>query len=124
MAEWDATDEVVRAAWANETDTTEMGAYACVLAAVEIAIGLVAIRRAETLTGADYYVAPPGSVVNDLEDCVRLEISGMDKGSGPAVQYRVKAKLDQAARGDSNLPAIAGVIGFQSCLIVLRRLGE
>src|SRR4051794_2410421 len=55
---WGVTDARTRAAWANEIDTTEAGAYACALAAVELLKGLVAVGRAETGTGADYYIGP------------------------------------------------------------------
>ena len=43
--EREATDERTRNAWANEIDTTEAGAYACVLAAVELFDGLVTVKR-------------------------------------------------------------------------------
>lgn len=109
-------------AWANDTDATEAGACACALAAVELVDGLVAVRRAETKTGADYYVAPKGSAVRDLEDCLRLEVSGVDKGRESVVNTRVGEKLAQAAAGDSNLPAMAGVVGFKAKLIVLTDL--
>ena len=109
-------------AWANDTDATEAGACACALAAVELIDGLVAVRRAETKTGADYYIAPRGSSVGDLEDCLRLEVSGVDKGLESAVNRRVGEKLAQAAAGHSNLPAMAGVVGFKVKLIVLADL--
>jgi hypothetical protein len=110
--EWEQPDERVQRAWANETDTTEAGAYACVLAAVELMTGMVAVRRAETATGADYYIGPPGAGEEDLEDCFRLEVSGLDRGSKADVFSRLNRKVEQAQRGRSNLPAIAGVIGF------------
>jgi len=122
VAEWAATDERARAAWANEIDTTEAGAYALALAAVELANGMVAIRRAETRTGADYYLAPPQRGVDDLEDCYRLEVSGVDKGPVAIVQQRLQAKLEQARSGTSNLPAIAGVVGFRASLVLLQSL--
>ena len=78
LVEWEATDERSRGAWANHSDTTEAGAYACALAAVEVTGGLVAIRRAETGTGADYYIGPPDQPLDDLEGCLRLEVSGTD----------------------------------------------
>ena len=109
-------------AWANETDATEAGACALVLAAVERADGLVAMRRAETLTGADYYVAPEGSEPRDLEACLRLEVSGVDHGTKSAVNSRLTAKLEQAYRGNSDLPAMAGVVGFKVKTILLARL--
>lgn len=120
--EWEATDESIRRAFANEIDTTEAGAYACVLAAVEMLYGLVAVHRAETKTGADYYVAEPGVSTDDMEEYTRLEVSGVDNGSDAVVRHRLKEKLDQLARGDSNLPGIAGVIGFRIQRILLDNL--
>jgi len=120
--EWEETDSRSRAAHANEIDATEAGACACVLAAVELGMQMVAIHRAETAIGADYYIAPAGSTVADLEAALRLEVSGVDKGSASVVAHRLKAKLEQAAVGASNLPALAGVVGFRVKLIMLRRV--
>lgn len=122
VAEWHVTDERTKAAWANETDATEAGAYACALAAVELTNGLFAVRRAETKTGADYYIAPAGQALEDLEDCYRLEVSGVDKGTAAVVSRRLEMKLEQAAVGVSNLPAMAGVVGFRAKLILFERL--
>ena len=116
---WPASDERIRGAWANETDATEAGAYACVLAAVELAAGLVAVRRAETMTGADYYIACPGDAADDLEGCLRLEVSGVDRGPLRTVARRLTQKLEQLADGASNLPAMAGVVGFEARAILL-----
>ena len=122
LVQWAITDERTRRAWANETDATESGAYACALAAVELVDQLVAVHRAETKTGADYYVAPKGTSLDDLENCLRLEVSGVDRGSDGVVRQRLIAKLKQAAGGNSNLPAVAGVVGFQTRLIMLAEL--
>ena len=122
VVEWLRPDARTRDAWANAIDATEAGAYACALAAVELADGLVAVRRAETLTGADYYVAPPGSSPDDLEECLRLEVSGVDRGPERAIKQRLRTKLAQAAAGNSNLPALAGVVGFKARLIMLAEL--
>ena len=120
--EWQSSDTRTRSAWANDIDATEAGAYACVLAAVELLDGLVAVRRAETSTGADYYVAPRGDAPDDLENCLRLEVSGVDHGPERTITQRLRAKLAQAARGKSSLPALAGVVGFEARLIVLADL--
>ena len=85
---------------------------------------LVAVGRAETLTGADYYVAPQGSMPGDLEGCLRLEVSGVDSGSNTVVGRRLKNKLAQARRGLSDLPAIAGVAGFRARLVLLADLPQ
>jgi hypothetical protein len=123
-AEWQHTDQRTRNAHANEIDATEAGACAVVLAAVEHVMRLVAIHRAETLKGADYYMAAIGSSAADLEDAIRLEISGVDRGAPGAVAYRLKIKLEQAAAGKSNLPAMAGVAGFRSKIVMLRRVEQ
>jgi hypothetical protein len=120
--DWVPTDERTRNAHANEIDATEAGAYACVLAAVELLMRMVAIHRAETATGADYYIAPTDSMGADLEEALRLEVSGIDKGSLAAVTRRLNVKLEQAAKGASNLPALAGVVGFRARLIMLRHV--
>ena len=124
LVEWEQTDDRTRGAWANRIDTTEAGAYACVLAAVELLAGLVAVRRAEQLTGADYYVAPPGASSDDFESMIRLEVAGRDMASVSGIASLLECKLQQAASGDSNLPAIAGVVGFRVRLIHLANLEE
>lgn len=124
VAQWNKVDERTRGAWANEIDATEAGACACVLAAVELSDGLVAVHRAETRTGADYYIAPPGRTLEDLEDCLRLEVSGVDRGAPSVINQRLREKREQTVAGESNLPAMAGVVGFQSLVIRLSRVEE
>ena len=121
-AEWIAPDARVRGAWANEDDATEAGAYSCILAAVEMKKGMVAVRRAETGSGADYYVGPADGAMDDLEACMRLEISGVDKGDTSSVTRRLQVKIAQVSGGNGNLPALAGVIGFRAKLIALREV--
>ena len=121
---WTSPDERTKLAWANEIDATEAGAYGVSLAAVELSRGMVAVRRAETLTGADYYVAPLGSSADDLEACFRLEVSGTDKGNRAVMRQRLEGKLEQAAAGCSNLPAIAAVVGFRERAILIADLAE
>lgn len=122
--EWNAPDARTSHAWANTTDTTEAGAYGCVIASLELARGLFAVRRAETGTGADYYVGPEGSGADDLEDCIRLEVSGVSDGDTNAVKKRLLEKVAQAQRGNSSLPAVAGVMGFSERLVMLKDVPE
>jgi hypothetical protein len=110
--EWSVPDLRTERAHANLIDATEAGAYAVCLAAVELERGLVAVGRAETRTGADYYVAGPDHTGHDLEDCIRLEISAVDKGASATLKQRLREKLQQARNGDSNRPAVAAVVGF------------
>jgi hypothetical protein len=85
---------------------------------------LVAVRRAETLTGADYYVAPVGADINDMETCLRMEVSGVDAGNAPEVRARLRQKLRQTEKGRSNLPALAAVVGFRERLIAIAHMGD
>ena len=119
---WLVCDQRTRNAWANDTDATRDGAYAMAIAAVEIARGLFAVHRAETLTGADYYIAPLGKSLDDLETCFRLEVSGVGAGARSVVEQRLKTKLLQTQNGISNLPAVAGIVGFAAKLILLATL--
>jgi hypothetical protein len=121
---WVPPDARTRGAWANTRNTTEDGAYCCVIAGVEELRGLTAVRRAETGTGADYYVGPPGAGEDDLEDCLRLEVSGVDAGDHRHVAVRLLEKVQQARDGNSSLPAIAGVVGFAARLLMIRDVEE
>jgi hypothetical protein len=121
---WEKTDARTQAALNNAIDTTEDGACACVIAAVELSEGLFAVQRTETRTGADYYVAPSGQGTDDLEDCWRLEISGTDKGSSAALKRLLQQKVQQTRGGTSNLPALAGVIGFKILSILVEYVQE
>lgn len=120
--EFGSPDKRTLGAWANEIDTTECGAYGVCLAAVEAQESLVAVKRAETLTGADWYVAPVGVDVSDLEACYRLEVSGVDAGSRSVVEARLRQKVEQTRRGSSNLPAIASVVGFKERLVAISKV--
>lgn len=104
----------------NRDDATRDAAYLCVIAAAELLEGWVAVGRAETATGADYYLGPPGHTGEDLEDCWRLEVSGINYGTERDVRSRLRVKVKQAREGASNLPAMAGVIGFSIKLIAMR----
>ena len=121
---WTLPDSRVMGAWANTTDATEDGAYGCVIAGIELLRSLFAVRRAETGTGADYYIGPAGSGIEDLENCSRLEVSGVRLGDFKEVSRRLLEKLEQARRGNSNLPALAGVMGFSAKVLLVRDIVE
>jgi hypothetical protein len=117
-ASWDAPDQRTKMAWANTTDTTETGAYGIAIATVEVTDGLVAIARAETRTGADYYLGPAHKTHEDLEGTLRLEVSGIDQSNPAALRTRLAQKVRQCQKGESVLPAIAVVVGFSSLTVV------
>jgi hypothetical protein len=111
----------------NRDDATELGACAMALAASDRHLGLVALSRAEGLTGSDFYLVPSTSDVSsdpelDLfrEDRVRLEVSGISDDDVRVMEARVRQKVLQARAGHSPLPAIVGVVGFRTARIVFR----
>ena len=110
-------------AWANISDATRDGAYACALAATELSCKLYAVKRAETLTGADYYVGSDDCSIEDLEDCYRLEVSGTNL-SQSEVYRRLKIKVKQTEEGNSSLPALAVVVGFKVRVIAMKFVNE
>ncbi len=120
---WVLPNEVVRATWGNRDDTTRDAAYAISLAAVEIEAGLVARSRADIRTGADWYVGAPGDP-SDLEDALRLEVSGVDAGDRRAITSRVRSKLKQLAAGSSDKLGLVCVVGFLERLVVIRRMKD
>ena len=109
---WSVTDQRVRNAWGNKDDATEAGAYCLALANAEMTRGLVAVGRAQRRTGVDYLLGAPGSTVEDLETVMRLEVSGTDEGNVSMIRNRLRQKLEQANKVESNPPALATVVGF------------
>jgi hypothetical protein len=118
-ASWDLPDDSIQRAWANEIDATEAGAYGMALASIEISDGLVAYTRAETLSGVDYYLGPADNTLLDLENSHRLEVSGISTDNESKMIARLKRKIDQAKAGNSNLPAIAAIVGFLSKSVLM-----
>ncbi len=121
--QWPIPDARCSCAWANRDDATRDGAYACAIAAVEVGLRLFAIGRAETLTGADYYIAPHGHDAEDFEHCIRFEVSGTQSDEYE-VKRRLNEKVKQAREGKSSLPAIAAVVGFNVRTIKLKSVSN
>ncbi len=123
--EWSPPTPKMSASYAYESTATEFGAYCLVLAAVENEWGLVALRRAETGTGADYYLIPIANAAQlqvqelDFETALRLEVSGLGNGTNTMLEARLNTKIQQAVNGNSNLPALVGVVGFSLLKILI-----
>ena len=116
--QWRQPDAVALRAWNNRDDTTRDAAYIVSLAVIEFpARSSDASSCREHRTGADYYVGQPGSP--DIEEAYRVEISGIDAGNQTALRGRLREKLQQTARGASNLPAYASVVGFKAAVVLI-----
>ncbi len=116
---WPVPSDRILRSQNNRIDATENGAYSVCLSTLEAELGLVAIQRADIRTGADWYVAKDNE---DLEQALRFEVSGLDEGDRHEVLGRLGDKVKQARRGQSDLPAIAGVVGFLAKLIAIRHV--
>ena len=119
---WEQTDERERDAWNNQLDATRDGAYAMAIAAAELAYGLITVSRAREQTGSDYLVVGTDAGAADLENTVRLEVSGIDRGNSAQVATRVRRKLDQLRRAAPDESGYAAVVGFQAHLIRIVRM--
>jgi hypothetical protein len=117
VLEWKPPDIVAKRAWNNRDDATRDGAYIVSLAVVEAELGFVALSRAETRTGADYYLGRPGT--SDLEDAYRLEVAGADASKESELRSRLRKKVKQALAGNSALPAYASVVGFREAMVLV-----
>ena len=115
--DWSPPPMDLKAAWNNAIDATEQAACCIAIAATELAYGLHAVIRAETLSGADYYLAPAGSDAEDVENLIRLEISGIDKATPQLIQTRLRQKIKQLQNGAANTPGIASVVGFDQMAV-------
>jgi hypothetical protein len=122
--EWNLPDARERATWNNRDDATRDGAYSIAIAVVEAELELFAVSRAETRTGADYLLGQQmEGESDDLEAAYRLEVAGDDRGELPGIRSRLKRKVQQAKDGDSDLPALACVVGFAARTVMLEMVG-
>jgi hypothetical protein len=123
LVEWEEPDARTKAALNNKDDSKCDGAYIISLAALELSRGMVAIGRTDILSGADYYVAPIGSELDDLENAYKLEVSGTESDLS-GFKTRLNDKVEQAKRGNCNLPALAAVVGYKIKQISIKTVEE
>lgn len=116
--EWDDPSPVEQASNANELDATRDAAYSISFAAVELVEGLVVLSRAEAMSGADWYIGDSRSF-GDLENAVRLEVSGLDRGNSRECRRRLGEKIAQLRKPGHPAPGIASVVGLREQLILI-----
>ena len=125
--EWDAPSDEALRSHANELDATENGAYCLVLAVIEELLGLVTLGRTVTRSGADWWVIPLAGLDADTSfdldraDAVRLEVSGVRTDSASILRARLRDKIDQL-RAASEIPGLAGVVGFLSASVLVEEM--
>jgi len=120
---WQAPTARAARAWANRDDATRDGAYSLSLAAVEAEYGLTAVARADTRSGADFYIAPHGEH-EDLESAFRLEVSGLDKTGESRLRSRLRRKVAQVGGGNVSGPSLVIVVGFSARRIAMAEVED
>lgn len=98
----------------NDSDATEYGAYGISLLLLKKIANYQFIEQSSRYNGFDFYLKE-----NDAGDdnifagCVRLEVSGIRKGTQAQINTRVKGKLSQISVSDiMNTPKIVSVVEF------------
>lgn len=108
---WEPPNEQARRTWCNEIDATESGAAGVALLLARRLLGYVATSRSRHGTGFDYWLGP--DIDGDpIRDKVRLEVSGIRKGSPADITRRVRQKLSQMHRGGSAVSGYAIIVEF------------
>lgn len=92
------------------------------LAYVSAAQDLTAFSRALRGSGADYILTSRRQGVGDIEQRLRLEVSGTDRGTETDIERRLYQKLEQLRRGDPYTAGMAVVVEFRARAIRFARL--
>ena len=119
--DWQPPTTGEQRAFADSTRTTELGAEACALAAVELTTGLIAVERSRRGTGADYLVGDSEPDTDDAENLTRLEIAGRDSISPASLERLLDDKTRQVVEGHDDRPGFAAVVGFNPCAVRIGR---
>lgn len=120
---WSPPNHSMRRAWANLNDTTRDAACLLSMAVVEAEYGMVVIARADTGSGADYYIGYPEDL-NDLESAFRLEVSGIDRGGELEIRSRLRRKVLQVRNGQVDSLALVSVVGFAAKRVAISEVDQ
>lgn len=108
---WKPPDEQARRTWHNDKDATENGAAGVALLVARRLLNYVTTRRARHGTGFDYWLGRDVDE-NPIHDAVRLEVSGIRKGSSADIKRRLRQKLTQMQRDNPSTSGYAIVVEF------------
>ena len=108
---WKTADAQARRSWANEIDATESGAAGIAIVLARRALGYVVSSRSRHGTGFDYWLEHDART-QPLHDAIRLEVSGIRRGTTAQVTTRLRQKLSQMTAGSVAAPGYAIVVEF------------
>lgn len=120
--DWPPSDNRLRRAWGNQIEAIEWGAVGVALAYAGQIAGLLAVRRAQRGSGADYFMIREDADLHDLEARIRLEISGVERGNLADLNRRLAQKVEQLGRGRPAGLGVAVVVGFSARTLCIARM--
>jgi glycerol kinase len=106
----------------NEEEATELGACGVAILAVRSLTDLVVLHRSRKGTGFDYWLSSEEDFL--LQRGVRLEVSGIRKGTEAAIKGRTSEKMKQTQRFRTESPAWIAVVEFSRPLLRLMKVSR
>lgn len=115
----------MRRTWTERPDTINRAACAVALYAMHALTAFTVISKSYIGTGFDYWLAPketPCDTDLPFRQAVRLEVSGIDRGTDAEIKRRIAEKLHQTRRSDAMIiPAYVCVVEFSRLLVTIER---
>ncbi len=109
---YDVNDQMKRT-WGDEEYTTEQGAYGVAFLVASGEMNVKAIKKSRKKTGIDYWLGTEDNFL--FQDKVRLEVSGIRKGTNQQLHQRFETKMEQSKKSDgTGLPALVVVVEFST----------
>ncbi|ESA33435.1 hypothetical protein N836_21295 [Leptolyngbya sp. Heron Island J] len=110
---WPTVTDQMKRCWNDEEYATEQAAYGVTLMVIQRLTDFTVVERARRGTGFDYWLGTSAeSTETPFRKSVRLEVSGIRRGSQRQIRSRVKLKLEQVKPTDDLAPAYIAVIEF------------
>ena len=107
---WQVPDQQAKRSWADESYATEQGAYAVAIGIACQARGLVALERSRKFNGFDYWLGRDETTL--FTNKVRLEVSGIRRGTAAQLTARVRQKVNQIEVSCGLLKGLVIVVEF------------
>lgn len=109
--------EQMRRCWNDREYTTEQAAYGVAILLAQHLTDLTVVERSRRGTGFDYWLGSCLKLDNrPFEKAIRLEISGIRRGSQQQARTRAKLKVVQVEPTNKLAPAFIIVIEFSQPL--------
>lgn len=104
-------DDTMRRTFGDEEYTTEQGAYGIAFLVASKELDVKVISKSRKKTGIDYWL---GTKIDFMfQNKIRLEVSGIRKGTNQQLSTRFETKMKQTEKSDgTGLPALVVIVEF------------